>query len=1053
MFRLIEKRLGSSGQEISRLAHLTFIGFLIMGSNAIALTIGRSLFLAKAGPKYLPLFLILMPIATMLVSGGFSRIIDRCDRPKLFQWALGISSVIVLGLRSILSWNIVAVYFSLLIFAWVAYVLLFRIKFWTLVSDYFTSLELKRYTPILSLGSSIGYFLGSMLVGLLSKSVTLENQLLLMPVLYGLAIAEIYSLQKTEKPINKPAAENPNKTTNINNSFKNITQLLANYPIIFYLAISAFFLEMVRSINEVQHSIIYTETFANAQNLASFLGLVTAALTALELILIVFFTRPLIQKLGVRQMNLIYPLANLVTFIGLAVSFKLPSAIGANFTYRTLLYSIGIPVTALNYNAVPPQLSGRIRVLSEGIFTPMGRIFAGVILLVAQPILTHLQVSWIGIVISTILIVVSYLTGKSYLKSLVAMLRNGQVSLDHVKSGIQHIRYPSIDQVRALLSSENQNAQILGLQLAVYLKNIRKIFPELEALLPNADAATRRAVVRLASQTHNRALIHKFEQLLNSPDSTTRSIALEVLIASGYGVKDEQLSSLLADENQEVKAIACVAATSQGTSAETEAACEILWHSESEPTPAQAAVRTVLSRYSRQPEFISQLEKILRGAAPEVKRETLETLATIAQPHDRLIGKIAIAQVSHPSPEVRGAAFHLLGIVHCPEMLSYMARGLEDADPNVRNQAAIAFAAYGDSSLAVVQPYLSASQPEVVDTAIAAIAKVGSNQAEAVLFEYLDPDFQLITQSLRWQQEIPSERSDLKFFFAAIEDYHQRILDRLFYVLSCFGHSRTVSYVQRRLSSPDQKERANAVETLASLPKRGFVLPIMPLLERLASGQTIQPKTSVNLADFSPLDETQCQLLQEASEAGDRWIKIAASFALDNQENNHQFPGKLGELSEQGLLSEAVLPVFTEQLLLLKQIALFRHLNLDQLSLISREMMPQKFFAGETIFTEGSLGDILYIVTSGTVKIMRQPLNAPPKEIAKLSVGEHFGEMTLLDDLPHSATVIAVTDCSLLALQKNSFDQLIQQHPQILLEISKELSLRLRAANELAQQS
>lgn len=1045
MFRLIEKRLGGSLQGITTVAHLTFLGFLIMASNAIGLTIGRSLFLAKAGPKYLPLFLILMPLATMLVSGGFSRIIDRCDRPKLFQWALGICSLVILGLRSLLSWHIIAVYFSLLIFAWVAYVLLFRIKFWTLVGDYFTSLELKRYTPILSLGSSIGYFLGSMLVGLLSKFITLENQLIIMAVLYGIGIAEIYSLQKREKPIQKKASETSLQEKN-HHHLENLPQIIANYPITFYVVITAFTLEIVRSINEVQHSIIYTETFPNAQNLASFLGLVTAALTALELILIVCCTRPLIQKLGVRQMNLIYPLANLLTFIGLAVSFKLPSAIAANFTYRTLLYSIGIPVTALNYNAVPPQLSGRIRVLSEGIFTPMGRILAGVILLVAQPMLTNLQISWLGIIISTILIVISYYLGKSYLKSLVAMLRNGQVNLDYVKTGIQHIRYPSIDQVRALLSSENQNAKLLGLQLAVYLKNIRQIFPELEALLPNADAATRRALIRLTTQTHNPALIHKFEQLLDSPNPAIRSIALEILVASGYGVKDEQLSSLLADENQEVKAIACVAATSQGTSPETEAVCELLWHSESETTPAQAAVRTVLSRYSRQPEFISQLEKILRGAAPEVRRETLETLATIAQPHDRLIGKIAIAQVNHPSPEVRGAAFSLLGVVHCPEMLSYIARGLEDADPNVRHQAAIALAAYGDSSLAIVQPYLSASQPEVVDAAIAAIAKVGSNQAEAILWDYLSADFQLVTQSLRWQEEIPWGQPDLKFFFAAIEDYHQRILNRLFYILSCFGHSRTVSYVQKRLNSPDQRERANAVETLVSLPQRRFVLPIMPLLERLAADQITHPQTSVDFAPVSPLNETQRQLLQAASQAGDRWIKLAASFALATQPTNHK---SSRELLLPGLFSQPILPVFTEQLLLLKQIALFRHLNLDQLSLIARKMVPQNFQAGEIIFTEGSLGDILYVITSGTVKIIRQSLNSPPQEIAKLSVGEYFGEMNLLDDLPHTATVIAETDCTLLALQKNSFDQVIQQHPQILLEISKELSLRLRAANEL----
>ncbi len=116
-------------------------------------------------------------------------------------------------------------------------------------------------------------------------------------------------------------------------------------------------------------------------------------------------------------------------------------------------------------------------------------------------------------------------------------------------------------------------------------------------------------------------------------------------------------------------------------------------------------------------------------------------------------------------------------------------------------------------------------------------------------------------------------------------------------------------------------------------------------------------------------------------------------------------------------------------------------------------MTPQNFLAGEIIVSEGSLGDILYIIASGTVKIIQHPLNSLPKEIAKLSVGEHFGEMTLLDDLPHSATVQAATDCTLLTLHKSSFDQLIQQHPQILLEISKELSRRLRTANELAQYS
>jgi HEAT repeat protein len=1047
MLKLIEKRFGIAIPELKRLTHFMVLGLLIMGSTAIALTIGRSLFLAKAGPKYLPLFLIMMPLILMMVSGGFTWIIDRCDRLKLFSGTLLAASITIIGLRSLLSLNTVAVYFGPLIFAWVAYVLLFRIKFWTLASDYFTSLELKRYTAFLALGSSLGYLLGSTLVGVLSKFMTLENQLLLIPGLYAIAIAEIVYLQKDQKPILTQQSEPPEKSEGLQETLKIIPQLLGSYPMIFYLGISAFGLEMVRAINEVQHSIIYTETFTDAQNLASFIGLVTAALTALQLILITFVTTPLIQKLGIKKMNLVYPLANLVSFIGLAVNFRLPSAIGAHFTYRTLLYSIGIPVTNLNYNAVPPQLVGRIRVISEGIFTPMGRIGAGVILLIAQPICTQLQISLFGMMMSGMLVIVGYLTGKSYLESLIEMLRSGSATIDRVKRGFHHVRHPSVEQVRHLLMSNHDNPQLLGLELAAHLKHPETIFPELATLLPNADAAIRRAVVRLASQTHHSLLIDRFEDLLASPDATIRSLALEVLIACGRSIQDDRLSSLLADQNQEVKAIACVAATSQGTTNDIEAACETLWHSTSDRTPAKAAVRSVMGRYSREPEFISQLEKILRGAPATVKRETLETLATIAQPHDRFMGKIGVTQVNDPAADVRGAAFHLLGVVQRPEILSYIAKGLEDADSGVRMNSALALAAYGDRSLSVVKSYLSSSRREVVEAAIAAIAKVGTTAAEALLFEHLYQDFKWISPSQRWQQRIPHNQPGFSPLLMAIDDYHQRVLDRLFYVLSCFGHSRVVSYAQRRLYSGDRRERANAVEALTSLPQRRFVLPVMPLLEQFADGVVPPLEASSASVNSDWMETTGLPLLQEALKCRDRWIKVGALFGLvESKHIQSSDPSGLNP-SHQQLLSQQCL---IQRLHLLKQVSLFHYLTLDELLLIERAIIPQEVPEGEIIFTEGSLADHLYIIAAGKVTILKQ-VNNQPKELTKLSVGEYFGEMSLFDDQPHSATVFAATDCTLFKLEQERFSEFIHQYPQILLEISKELSHRLRKTNQMLE--
>lgn len=61
-----------------------------------------------------------------------------------------------------------------------------------------------------------------------------------------------------------------------------------------------------------------------------------------------------------------------------------------------------------------------------------------------------------------------------------------------------------------------------------------------------------------------------------------------------------------------------------------------------------------------------------------------------------------------------------------------------------------------------------------------------------------------------------------------------------------------------------------------------------------------------------------------------------------------------------------------------------------------------------------------------------------------LSAGQHFGEVTLLDNAPHWDGAIAVKDCTLLKLEKNRFISLITQRPHIVLEICRFLSQRLR---------
>lgn len=103
--------------------------------------------------------------------------------------------------------------------------------------------------------------------------------------------------------------------------------------------------------------------------------------------------------------------------------------------------------------------------------------------------------------------------------------------------------------------------------------------------------------------------------------------------------------------------------------------------------------------------------------------------------------------------------------------------------------------------------------------------------------------------------------------------------------------------------------------------------------------------------------------------------------------------------------------------------------------------------AGEYIFREGELGTEMFLIQTGTVKIFTA--GAGEKEpLAVLKKGDFFGEMSLLDDLPRSATARAVTDSRLLRINGSTFTQMIQANPEIAVRMMKKLCARLRETDE-----
>jgi len=131
----------------------------------------------------------------------------------------------------------------------------------------------------------------------------------------------------------------------------------------------------------------------------------------------------------------------------------------------------------------------------------------------------------------------------------------------------------------------------------------------------------------------------------------------------------------------------------------------------------------------------------------------------------------------------------------------------------------------------------------------------------------------------------------------------------------------------------------------------------------------------------------------------------------------------------------------------LARVDLFSGLDKKELQILAKSCRERKYSAGTELLHQGDTGSGLYILTSGTVRITQatQP-GQPEQEIGTAGTGEVLGEMALLDDMPRSATVTAVTDVTALLLPTWDFHAVLRNNPDIAIKLLGVLSRRLRKA-------
>lgn len=132
----------------------------------------------------------------------------------------------------------------------------------------------------------------------------------------------------------------------------------------------------------------------------------------------------------------------------------------------------------------------------------------------------------------------------------------------------------------------------------------------------------------------------------------------------------------------------------------------------------------------------------------------------------------------------------------------------------------------------------------------------------------------------------------------------------------------------------------------------------------------------------------------------------------------------------------------------LQRVPLFSQLSAVELQRVVDVARERAYPRNSVILFEDDPGDALYVVATGQVKVVLIGEDGREVILSVMGPGEFFGEMSLLDDEPRSAHVIAMEDSSLAVLRREDFEGLLTATPQIALALLRELSRRLRRADE-----
>ncbi len=528
------------------------------------------------------------------------------------------------------------------------------------------------------------------------------------------------------------------------------------------------------------------------------------------------------------------------------------------------------------------------------------------------------------------------------------------------------------------------------------------------------------------------------------------------------------------------------------------------WLSDKESGRRRAFGLRVLS-HTGDARLVRRLATFLDDPEPSVRTQAAELIASLAAGTPladmKQLGLEALHRLlGDTEPAVRLAAVDGLGRFNSLGASLVLMMAMHDADIEVRRRACAVIQVIPRDEL---ERLLRSGERRVAECAAFVLARSRHLRGKRLALDFCETltseAYALLIDGLPLQQlGTPGAR----LMQTAFRERAYRLVDQVFWLVSALGNEQAVESIRRSLRSGTSATRANAVETLESIttPQLAQVIdPLfdgseLPMLARIGRDRLGLPGSSAweVCRQAWPQAQGDGAAIEASSDrappARDAWLAAMSMYTLAEvigrgrpaeaallggdavvladrirpalytvqeagvpllQETARLALSHL-EAPERPATQERSMLTLIEKVIFLKEVPFFQGMSVDDLRRVANISEVATYDAGQQIIAEGERSGTLYVIVSGRVGIQHRKQDtteATMTMLASLGPREYFAEMSIFDDEPHSADVIALTPTQVLMVRRAPLIALIQRQPELALGLFSVLSQRLRQAN------